>query len=234
MMKKVLRVWRYMIRDQWDSPAWNVWTIVCILLIVIPMMSYPFQLLITSAAKAILSPIPQLAAWTIRHDMIDYDGSYVYNDDMYYFVACADMVRIFFVSCVISAVIEFFIAFLLIYSMKKKVLRVLLYMIMNQWGNPAWNVWTIVCILLIAMSPISYPFQVLIASAAKAILSPIPQLAAWVVRYDMNDYDDMTYLLCADTARIFFVSCVIFAVIEFFIAFLQTYSKKEKSKKIEA
>lgn len=118
--------------------------------------------------------------------------------------------------------------------MKKKVLRVWMSMVKAQWENPAWNVWTILCIVLIVMPGISFPFQFIIASAAKAILSPIPQLAAWTIRYDMIDYEDMSFfVLCADMARIFFVSCVISAVIEFFIAFLQTYSEKEKNEKIE-
>ena len=119
--------------------------------------------------------------------------------------------------------------------MKKKVLRVWMSMVKAQWSSTAWFYWLAICILGMAFPIVSYPLQLLITSAAKAILSPIPQLADWTVRHDTIYYsDDMFFIACADCGRIFFVSCVISAVIEFFIAFLQTYLKKEKNEKIEA
>lgn len=105
--KSVLKKWLSFQKSQWNSIVWCGWLAICIAGMCIPVFSYPLQLFLTSFAKSLLSAVPPLAEWTVRHFS-------VYADDMF-FVACADCGRIFVVSYVFIAIVEFIYAFILTY-----------------------------------------------------------------------------------------------------------------------
>lgn len=107
MKKSVISKWFYLQGAQWNSIIWCGWLAICIAGMCLPVFSYPLQLFLTSFAKSLLSAIPPLAEWTVRHFS-------VYSDDMF-FVACADCGRIFVISYVFLAAIEFIYAFILTY-----------------------------------------------------------------------------------------------------------------------
>lgn len=107
MIKNVLKTWTNMQKAQWKNGAWIAVISVHLSCMAVPVFFFPAQVIITSAWKALLSPFPPLAEWTVRNFS-------VYSDEVF-LIACADCGRIIFLLCFITAFIEFFIAFLRTY-----------------------------------------------------------------------------------------------------------------------
>lgn len=107
MKKKVIAKTFELQKAQWVNFGWWIWMALCLFCFCLPVFSFPLQFLITSMGKAILSPIPVISNWAVRH----FD---VYTDNMF-LVACSDCGRIFFISCIVALVLEFLYAFITIY-----------------------------------------------------------------------------------------------------------------------
>ncbi len=110
----------------------------------------------------------------------------------------------------------------------KDVLSVWMFRLKALWSNWGWELWIGFCIVGMLIPTLVYPLQILVITLGRAILSPIPKLAEWAVRSYMDYSDDMFLIACADCGRIFFLSCVISAFIEFLIAVIQAYTYSEE------
>lgn len=116
--------------------------------------------------------------------------------------------------------------------MMKKILKTWMDVKIAQWTSPIWGAWVTVWITSMSLPVFGYPLQLILTTAGKAFLSPVAPLAKWAVRhYSIND-DEMFFVACADCGRLFFISCIIISIIEFFIILI-VLNYTETDKKVE-
>lgn len=116
--------------------------------------------------------------------------------------------------------------------MKKSVLKTWLMVLVAQWGSLGWTIWIGACITGMCLPIFGYPIQLILTFLAKSLLSAIEPLAEWTVRHHSVYGDEMWMVACADCGRIFFVSCIIAAIIDFFIAFGSVYVKADEKENV--
>ena len=118
--------------------------------------------------------------------------------------------------------------------MKKSVLKMYLKVLAAQWSNIGWACWMGICITCMCFPVFGYPGQLVLTFFGRSLLSAIEPLAEWTVRHHSVYGDEMWAVACADCGRIFFVSCIIAALVDLLIAFGIVYvTTDEKKNKIE-
>lgn len=110
MKKSVLKEWMRLMRNKWDNIVWLFWFYFCILSMCLPFVAIPFQVILTTFAKAVFSPIKPIAEWIVRYHSVSE------HSDKVFLIMCADCGRILFVSWIIVTIVQFLIALAVVYT----------------------------------------------------------------------------------------------------------------------